>query len=92
MKLESDELAKNMLLGRVNCEYCQNHLRCEFDDNTWWCTMSKEEPVQICEQWEPPNIDRLPWSTDGYDKEKNARTALKIHAIRRKLGEFNARR
>jgi hypothetical protein len=91
MKLETDELAKNILLNKVNCEYCQNHLRCEFEDNEWWCTMSKETPIEICEQWEPPNLVKITWTIIGSDTEKNIKTMTKIHSLRKKLEAFNAR-
>ena len=91
MKLEADELAKQILLGDVNCEFCQNHLRCEVEENLWYCTMSEKTPTGVCEQWEPPRLSDLNWNF-GYDRDKNYRALLKVHRIKENLDEFNARR
>jgi hypothetical protein len=85
MKLETNELAKQILLGKVNCRLCQNHIKCEFDDNTWWCSMSKKEPSQTCEQWEPPNISALSWDAETYNVGRNLRRLVKIRELRKEI-------
>ena len=59
MKLQSDELAKYFLLGKVRCSHCQNHFKCKIEGNDWYCTMSEKKPMQVCEQWELPNTHQL---------------------------------